>query len=64
MDNLPAGESHLEEHRQAQLKDEVCKQVMDYCEVGWPQRHQVEGLLCTLLERERPTNSKQQPLTI
>jgi len=35
-ENLPAEESCLEQYQLAQAKDEIGKQVIDYCTVGWP----------------------------
>ena len=42
-ETLPAGKDRLTTYRRAQSADEVCRRVMDYCKVGWPQRYQVEN---------------------
>ena len=33
---LPATENHLEEIRRRQKEDEVCEQIVKYCQRGWP----------------------------
>ena len=43
IDSLPASERRLEELRNLQKEDSVCKQVREYCLNGWPARCQVEG---------------------
>ena len=42
---LPASTGRLDKYRQAQSQDETCREVMEYCKVGWPLRHLVEGLI-------------------
>ena len=49
---LPASGSRLDEYRQAQRKDEICSQVIEFCSNGWPQRQKVKGVL-TLFWKER-----------
>jgi len=41
---LPASSCRLEEYHQAQIKDEICSQVMKFCRNEWP-RKRVNGLL-------------------
>ena len=45
MSTLPATECRLTEIRQKQEEDEVCKQLKQYCESGWPNKHQVPQIL-------------------
>ena len=40
---LPAGKDCLETYKHAQGDDEVCRRVMDYSKVGWPQKNRVES---------------------
>ena len=43
--SLPATEKQLDRIKQHQVEDEVCQQVMTYCLLGWPPRHEVAGAL-------------------
>ena len=45
MSTLRATECRLTEIRQKQEEDEVCKQLKQYCESGWPNKHQVPQIL-------------------
>ena len=38
MNNLPATEKRLEEIRNVQGSDKVCKQIMRFCQSGWPRK--------------------------
>ena len=42
---LPATEKKLVEITQKQKEDEVCKQLKEYCQSGWPNKHQVPDAL-------------------
>ena len=39
--SLPATESRLEEIRQQQLQDDVCRLLVKYCQLGWPNKSQL-----------------------
>ena len=41
--SLPATERQLERIRQHQQEDEVCQQVVTYCQAGWPSRQTLTG---------------------
>ena len=45
MSCLPAIEKWLTEITQKQEEDEVCKQLKQYCQPGWPNKHQVSETL-------------------
>ena len=45
MSCLPATEIWLTEITQKQEEDEVCKQLKQYCQSGWPRKHQVPETL-------------------
>lgn len=38
---LPASRSRLDEYRDAQASDPVCSAVLNYCQNGWPTKHNV-----------------------
>lgn len=40
-DSLPASKHRLDEYREAQSKDCVCQQVIEYCRHGWPENMSV-----------------------
>ncbi len=42
---IPATEGRLEELRSELAQDEVCKQLMEYCQTGWPDRSNLYGAL-------------------
>ena len=39
--NMPATEKCLDNIRQKQEEDEACKQIMSYCQNGWPAKEHV-----------------------
>ena len=41
MSSPPATEQRLTEIAYEQNKDEICKQSIQYCQSGWPSKHQV-----------------------
>ena len=41
MSSLPATEQRLTEIAHEQNKDKICKQLIQYCQSGWPSKHQV-----------------------
>ena len=43
---LPAAKDYLDIYCTAQLKDNTCSQLMQFCESGWPNRNNVRGDLC------------------
>ena len=43
LEGLPATESRLQEIKDRQQDDAICKQVISFCEHGWPPKSQVEG---------------------
>ena len=45
MENLPVTEQHLAELLELQEADETCQQVKQFCQSGWPPKHQVKGVL-------------------
>ena len=45
INTLPAGQSRLEEYCNAQQQDTVCSKLRNFCEKGWPSKHQVKGEL-------------------
>ena len=45
MSNLPATDAHLEQIRDHQQEDEVCRQLISYIEEGWPPRPHLRGSL-------------------
>ena len=49
---LPASGSRLDKYCQAQRNDEICRQVIEFCGNGWPQRQRVKGVL-SLYWKER-----------
>ena len=53
MSTLPATECRLTEIRQKQEEDEVCKQLKQYCESGWPNKHQVHRYLNLIILCQR-----------
>jgi len=42
---LPATRDRLKQYSQAQSGDQICTQLMLYCQQGWPERHQIRGEL-------------------
>ena len=43
---LPAAEQHsLDQYQKKQAEDETCSQVMEYCNSGWPRKHQIQPKL-------------------
>ena len=45
IDNLAASEDRLAEIREAQLQDELCQEVIKYCQEGWPAKYKLVGLV-------------------
>ena len=43
LQNLPATEGKLEEIRRGQEEDEICKEVITHCQVGWPDKKKLSG---------------------
>ena len=43
IDSLPASDQYLEELKAQLSSDNVCRQVMQYCVQGWPDRNKLEG---------------------
>jgi len=43
MQHMPASEKRLQEIKDCQQEDDVCKLVMSYCRDGWPTRKQLTG---------------------
>lgn len=43
VDSLPTTERQLERIKQHQMEDEVCQQVVAYCQSGWPSRQELLG---------------------
>ena len=43
MENLPVTEQRLVELQQHQEADETCWQLKQFCQSGWPSKHQVKG---------------------
>ena len=43
INSLPATEKRLQEIRRKQEEDEVCRQVKEYCDTGWPERKVIPG---------------------
>lgn len=41
--SLPAHDDRLNEFRQAQVKDPVCSQLIEYCRSGWPIKQKIKG---------------------
>ena len=41
MAQLPASSSRLDEYRDAQASDPICSAVLNYCQNGWPIKHDV-----------------------
>ena len=41
IESLPATEPTLEQIKEALKADDVCQQVMQYCNEGWPERESV-----------------------
>ena len=39
MEHLPATEQRLQEIRQCQESDEVCQQITEFCQSGWPEKN-------------------------
>ena len=38
LSEIPVSDKHLEEIREGQREDEVCRQIVTYCKDGWPER--------------------------
>jgi len=45
MKSLPIAEQRLAELKQQQDDDETCQQLRQFCQSGWPSKHQVKGTL-------------------
>ncbi len=45
LESLPASEKRLQEIRVAQEDDDVCRDVMEFCHEGWPEKHKLSGIL-------------------
>ena len=45
IDSLPASEGRHAEIWEAQLQDELCQEVIKYCQEGWPAKHKLVGLV-------------------
>ena len=45
LQSIPVTDCRLEEIRTHQQEDVVCRQLMCYCEEGWPERHMIKGAL-------------------
>ena len=45
LSNIPSTEKRLEDIRSFQKKDEVCKILVKYCFDGWPDQHQLTGIM-------------------
>ena len=43
--NIPINNAKMEHIKLHQQEDEVCQQIMKYVQDGWPERHQVKGLI-------------------
>ena len=42
---LPATEKRLDEIKSEQEKDEICREVVGYCNLGWPEKSRLYGIL-------------------
>ena len=45
IEHIPATEERLEEIKEAQAEDEICKELIRYCELGWPDKQSVPDVL-------------------
>ena len=45
IEHIPATEGRLEEIKAAQAEDEICKELIRYCELGWPDKQSVPEVL-------------------
>ena len=43
IDSLPATEERLQEIQEAQQQDELCLEVIKYCQGGWPDKRKLVG---------------------
>ena len=54
---LPASDKRLQEIRERQEEDDVCRQIMVYCQEGWPDRNRTPGAV-------RPFWSEKDEITV
>ena len=43
--HLPASENKLQEYKSAQQSDPLCSLVIEFCQTGWPSKHQIDTAL-------------------
>ena len=56
--HLPASEGRIAEISECQEADEVCQQIVEFCQSGWPEKSalpaEVKPCLCRIDSTERP----------
>ncbi len=45
MSTLPASDQRMEQIRLNTMEDDICRQIMSYCEDGWPEKHMIKGVM-------------------
>ena len=41
LESIPIKDKKMDEIQQSQHDDEVCRQIMIYCQEGWPEKHRL-----------------------